>query len=128
MGDINYVIGIKTGDVADAGTDADISVQVYGRDFGATRAIKLDKPNYNDFERGDYDAYAFTDRDVGELSHVVFFINASAYLSDGWYLESLFIIKVGTNERWTATINEWIKSSSQYINEFRFGPVYLEKV
>ena len=63
--DIQYKIIVKTGDTAKAGTDADVRIQLIGKD-AMTKPTKLDNFFRDDFERGRTDKFLVTMKDIGE--------------------------------------------------------------
>lgn len=56
---------MKTGDTAKAGTDADVKIQLIGKD-SVTKPTKLDNFFRDDFERGRTDKFDVKMRDIGE--------------------------------------------------------------
>ena len=71
MSDANYRVTVNTSDETKAGTDLDVWCQIVGTE-GRTVATLFDKGGYNDFESGDSDGYLVVDKDVGEITHIVF--------------------------------------------------------
>ena len=82
---VTYMIEVKTGGVANAGTDADVYIRALGS-RSDTNYMELDNPG-DDRERGDLDTYGpFYLSDLGTLTEVrVSFFPAGD--SPDWYLD-----------------------------------------
>ena len=63
--EVQYKIIVKTGDTAKAGTDADVKIQLIGKD-AVTKPTKLDNFLRDDFERGRTDKFMVKMKDIGE--------------------------------------------------------------
>ena len=91
---------MHTGSMKYAGTDNTVSIAIAGdRDsFTGTKFHTLDKTLYNDFEKGDTDAYTFTDIDIGLIEFVVVKVEKALHLigDPDFYLEKLRV-SVGFN-------------------------------
>ena len=91
---------MHTGSMKYAGTDNMVSIAIAGnRDsFTGTKFHTLDKTLYNDFEKGDTDAYTFTDIDIGLIEFVVVKVEKALHLlgDPDFYLEKLRV-SVGFN-------------------------------
>jgi hypothetical protein len=84
-----YQVAIKTGDREKAGTDAEVFIQLFGAN-GSTPEIKLDHPNFNDFEKGHVDVFEITGKDVGWINKVRLFHNNKKD-QPGWYVDTATI-------------------------------------
>ncbi|XP_061658036.1 lipoxygenase homology domain-containing protein 1-like [Syngnathoides biaculeatus] len=82
-----YVIHVKTGDVAGAGTDANVWVIIFGEN-GDTGTLALKECNRsNKFERKQVDTFRFTDiLSLGDLSKVRVWHDNTG-LAPGWHLD-----------------------------------------
>ncbi|XP_061603543.1 lipoxygenase homology domain-containing protein 1 [Phyllopteryx taeniolatus] len=82
-----YVIQVKTGDVAGAGTDANVWVIIFGEN-GDTGSLALKECNRsNKFERKQVDSFRFTDiLSLGDLSKVRVWHDNTG-LAPGWLLD-----------------------------------------
>jgi|GEM_PF-3968349 len=71
---VYYEIWVKTGDVDRAGTDDDIYINLYnefGEYYPPSGAILLDKPNYDDHERGQLDIHKIqVNLDFGPITRI----------------------------------------------------------
>lgn len=75
-----------TGDVADAGTDCDIAMTVYGDD-GATPEVTLEKGEES-FERGGVEMFRRELEDVGKLHKIRIGHKAKGNRTN-WYLDKV---------------------------------------
>ena len=73
--DTIYHVKIKTGDVFEAGTDADVHLQIFGEN-GNTDKIQLTTFNnsINTFQRGSIDTFTFQSHDLGKVCYFLFLL------------------------------------------------------
>ncbi|XP_044287456.1 lipoxygenase homology domain-containing protein 1 isoform X2 [Varanus komodoensis] len=90
---INYEVCIVTGDVRNAGTNANVFMQVYG-DLGKTEVLIL-KNRSNNYERGASETFKIEAADVGKLYKIRIGHDGSG-IGDGWFLESVTLKKMAT--------------------------------
>jgi hypothetical protein len=105
----HHYVTIQTGRRDGAGTDANIYIQLRGT-RGDSRDFLLDKPNYDDFERGDRDTYHLGEFDIGTLTHVAL-RNDGANSGADWFVEWVCI---SGDERTChsdgrITISDWLR-------------------
>ena len=69
-----YHVHVKTGDVRSAGTDANVSLKIFGSK-GDTDSLKLrnSEGGGNKFERGRTDLFKIETNDIGKVSFVLTF-------------------------------------------------------
>ncbi|MDI6448631.1 PLAT/LH2 domain-containing protein [Anaerobaca lacustris] len=115
---IECIVTITTGSVKKAGTDADVYFEIAGH-----RTL-LDKPGYNDFEKGDTDTYhlgvpAMTLKELRESVILLYHDNTGKY--PGWYVdkvdmkvrfENTYIFKL--YKRWWYSIGWLAKDEGPY--------------
>jgi PLAT/LH2 domain-containing protein len=105
-----YQIAVRTGDVASAGTDADVSLWVDGT-RGSTGWVFLDNSDDN-FERGATDYFYIESADIGvPVSAWIYFVPRG--VASGWFLDTVtFDGKVFTYYNWlTSTGTYTLKST-----------------
>ena len=100
-------VQIKTGSKIFSGTNSDVYIN-----FG-TKSFKLDKPMYNDFEKGDNDIYiiddnTLTDKDLSTFSLEIKPVN---YMYDDWYVEKVSMFNTGKLVK-SVNPNVWLTKSS----------------
>nr|CAB3263471.1 lipoxygenase homology domain-containing protein 1-like [Phallusia mammillata] len=83
-----YEITVTTGDVFNAGTDANVTLQLYGED-GKSESIKL-RNRTDNFERNAVDKFKIESKDVGPITKVRIGHDGKG-VGSGWFLESLKI-------------------------------------
>jgi len=88
-GALNYHITFHTGDRANAGTDGDVYLKLYGNKYGATTTspwLYLDNSS-NNWERNRYDVFDRYLTDLGTITRAcVYFDDHGGSYSD-WYLD-----------------------------------------
>jgi hypothetical protein len=100
-----FYIWVKTGTTSGAGTDANIHIEIRGS--AATGEVRLDKPNYDDFERGDLDLYQSVPMRIGTIDAIMLKSDGSGAGAD-WYVEW---VCVGTDPN----PNESCRDDQKYI-------------
>jgi PLAT/LH2 domain len=100
---VGVVVTIQTGNIEWAGTDADVSLSIGGHDF------PLDKPGYDDFERGDVDSYYFrTELTLDQLRNdQITLQHDNARGNPGWYVSSVVLQIQQPNQRNLLTYKRW---------------------
>ena len=104
-----YIVEIRTADEKDAGTDADIMINIHG-DKNETGYKSLDTENYDDFERGSTKSYLIsTPLNIGTIQS--FTIKSdNAGKDPGYKLERVKIIDANNNKVYPPiTCNQWIE-------------------
>ena len=105
-GTMVYEISLRTGDVARAGTNADVFITLNGTN-GSSREYLLDKSG-NDFRRGATDTFTVEQSaDLGELTSVRIRQDGSG-LMPGWYLEDIRIKLRHTEQSWYFPCGRWL--------------------
>jgi pimeloyl-ACP methyl ester carboxylesterase len=110
----SLVLKIKTADNAGAGTDADISVNIMGVDWGV-----LDTPWQTDFGTGDYDTYDLyalfpskvpASPTVHDITSIAFSMSNIGYFDTYTYSWKLAYVDIRVNQRpfCTVNFNTWI--------------------
>ena len=101
-----YVFQIKTGDVFQGGTDANVSLGLNGLDASMKPVQITDPSTINDWERGDTNTGVIETEDLGELqtgqlSH------DDTKAGSGWYVDWVKITSEEDGREWTATVGRW---------------------
>ncbi|KAG1672531.1 hypothetical protein FOA52_002840, partial [Chlamydomonas sp. UWO 241] len=105
-GPTNYRIEVVTSDIRGAGTDADVSIVVYG-EKGDTGDRKLDAANVNDFERGNTDVFFVTSSNVGAMQKIKIKSTGSG-LGAAWHLARVVVTSSATGETLPFPFNNWV--------------------
>ena len=79
-----YNIKVKTGDIGNAGTDANVHLKIFGEkgDSGALRLEHSDTTS-NKFERGRTDSFKIESEDIGKIDKIKIGHNGKG-LGSGW--------------------------------------------
>jgi hypothetical protein len=107
---IKYIVQIKTSDVGDAGTDANVYLRIQGNK-GQTDEIRLNSLiSGNAFERLRTDQVEFFATDVGAISNITI-RHDNSHTNPGWHLSNVKVYKGSTG---TTPIffdaNRWLES------------------
>jgi len=101
-----YQIKVKTGDVKDAGTDANISASIIGKK-GKTESLKLKNSEHtNKFEQGQIDTFAMEGADVGAVTQVTIGHDNSG-LGASWHCESVEVLELGAGTTYFFPCDQW---------------------
>lgn len=101
---IEYKITIVTSQIKGAGTDANVSICLYGQK-AFTHPIPLTS-TLHDFERGKVDEFRVQTEDLGILEWIeVGHDNTSA--NPSWHLAEVFVENITLNLVWIFSINQW---------------------
>ncbi|CAF1287745.1 unnamed protein product [Rotaria sordida] len=103
-----YNIRIKTGDIFQAGTDADVYLKIFG-ESGDTDKIQLRTANNtsNKFERGRTDHFTFEFDDLGKIEHIIIGHNAKNFEAR-WFLDWIEIDIPMRGELYRFVCNRWL--------------------
>ena len=112
--DATYYIAFQTGNVDYAGTDARISLDVYGT-LGSISQYIYSNPDpprsaqyVGGFERGDLDHISVLSADLGELSSIRVSIDNSGS-NPRWYLDRVEITRRSDGRRWVFYARSWVE-------------------
>ncbi|KAM4575790.1 LOW QUALITY PROTEIN: lipoxygenase homology domain-containing protein 1 [Odontesthes bonariensis] len=100
-----WSLWIWTSDLPNAGTDADISFQVYGVK-GKSDEVKLDNKTDN-FEQGQVDRFMVELPDLGKLTKLRIWHEKRNPFA-GWHLSKVTIMKTLTKEKYTFPCERWL--------------------
>lgn len=104
---IAYTVRVKTGDVPDAGTTADVMITLNGKGRKSTQKIPLLLSNNRKFERGKTEVFSLDEPDVGDLKSIEIEHNGRTK-SEGWFLDSI-IIEIPTKGKvYQFTCKRWL--------------------
>lgn len=65
---VQYKVLAHTSKVRNAGTDANVFVELHGRDATTSGKLRLDKWMPNHFERGKVDTFTVSCKDIGDIT------------------------------------------------------------
>lgn len=106
---MDYCVVIRTGDKQKAGTNAKVYITLIGTQC-RTPEIRLDHPNYNDFERNHRDEFNIGTNDVGELTQIRI-RHDNTGKGPGWYLDSILVIRGSDGGAWETHPKRWLATT-----------------
>jgi len=104
---IGYEITIATSDEKNAGTDANISIRLYGSGGQQSDRVFLDRPDIDDFERGSENTYVVTLEDIGDVPKQITVRSDNSGDKPGWKLNWIRIRDLKRNKIWNAHCAQW---------------------
>lgn len=103
----SYAIKVYTGNVQNAGTDADVYITLYSED-GRNSGERLLDNSDNNFERNKTDMFTIEMQDIGAIRAVRIRHDNSGN-RPGWYLDKIVVHNNATpNCEWTFPCNKWL--------------------
>ncbi|XP_072269601.1 lipoxygenase homology domain-containing protein 1 [Pyxicephalus adspersus] len=122
-----WSLWIWTSDIKNAGTDANILLQIYG-EKGKSDEIRLDNKSDN-FETGQIDKFMIELPDLGPLYKVrIWHEKRNAF--SGWHLSKLTLLKTLTKDKYTFKCGRWLdlnEDDGEIVRELPAeGPLVLE--
>ncbi|XP_062984875.1 lipoxygenase homology domain-containing protein 1 [Elgaria multicarinata webbii] len=88
---VNYEVNVETGDVRNAGTNANIFMQIYG-ELGKTEVLILQNRS-NNYERGASETFKIEALEVGKVYKIRIGHDGKG-IGDGWFLVSVTVKKL----------------------------------
>ncbi|CAF2355156.1 unnamed protein product [Rotaria sp. Silwood2] len=106
-----YNVRIKTGDIFQGGTDADVYLKIFGEN-GDTDIIQLRTANNtsNKFEKGRTDHFTLEFDELGKIQHIIIGHNGKN-LGAGWFLDWIEIDIPMRGELYRFVCNRWLDKS-----------------
>ncbi|KAL6113992.1 loxhd1 [Pungitius sinensis] len=103
-----WSLWIWTSDIPSAGSDADISLQVYG-EKGKSDELRLDNKTDN-FEQGQVDRFMIELPDLGKLTKLRLWHEKRNPFA-GWHLNKATLMKTLTKEKYTFPCGRWLDTN-----------------
>jgi len=102
---VAFLMTISTSNISSAGTDADVFIEIAGSKF------LMDKPGYDDFEKGDTDSYQFQmHMTLGELRKAVIRLyHDNSGSKPGWYCGQVTMQVKFENSNYMRLYKRWDK-------------------
>ncbi|XP_078368600.1 lipoxygenase homology domain-containing protein 1-like isoform X2 [Oculina patagonica] len=126
---VAYSLTFKTGDMPYAGTDANVTLQLFG-DKGQTEKIMLRQESgktLKRFDRGRTDRFTVQTMDVGKVERIRL-SHDNTGPNPEWYLESLRIEIQSRDEKYMFPCNRWLTGDEDRRVEVEVYPVDEDKV
>jgi len=102
-----YSVKVLTGSIKDAGTDAEIYIQLCG-EKGTSKDLQLDTKE-NNFEKGSLDEFSVKTNNVGWLNKIRLSLNDDNGKSGpGWFVSYVEVTDDDHHVVWHIDINQWM--------------------
>ncbi|XP_060561299.1 lipoxygenase homology domain-containing protein 1-like [Ruditapes philippinarum] len=104
----SYHIHVKTGDVAGAGTDANVYLIIYGAKGDTGQLMLRQSASFkNKFERGKTDVFKIRATDIGQIKRIKVGHDGTS-LNDGWFLDMVKILVPSRGEQYVFACHRWL--------------------
>lgn len=103
---VQYLIEVVTADISHAGTDANVSITLYGSN-GDTGQRQLTKKFVNLFERGKTDDFKIEALDLGQLTRLRIEHDNKGF-GAGWMLDRVDVTNLTSQEKVTFPCGQWL--------------------
>ncbi|XP_071125882.1 allene oxide synthase-lipoxygenase protein-like isoform X3 [Mytilus edulis] len=114
MGRISYIVLVKTGDKKFSGTDANVSIILYGCKGIKTEEFVLDNFFRNDFESGTIDSFPVESNiNIPQIERIELWRDTSG-ISSSWYVDWIEVKNQTTAEASIFPVFRWIKGNYHY--------------
>ena len=115
----DFVIVVHTGDRADSGTDASVYIKLFGAAGEQSKSILLDRPFFNDFERGAENSFSVSKNDYGTLNYFskidsIELSRDSFGMQDEWFVDKIIVECPTQNVNYIFPIFRWIKPGIKF--------------
>jgi lipoxygenase homology domain-containing protein 1 len=104
-----YEVKVVTGDRRGAGTDANVSIMLYGENGNSERPKVLQSSSSN-FERGATDVFGVDSKDLGNLTKIRIGHDGVGFGS-GWFLDKIYVTHPLSKQQWTFLCGRWLDKS-----------------
>jgi hypothetical protein len=103
-----YTVEVVTGKKFGCGTDANVSIVLYGdKDDSGERKLEKSLKYMNKFEKGQTDIFEINAVDLGALSKVKIWHDNSG-LKPGWFLDRVSVTSAKDGQRYDFPCNRWL--------------------
>ncbi len=103
-----YRVTVYTGNIENAGTDADVFITLFGKNGISSGERMIDNAEDN-YEKGKVDVFQLELQQLGDLEAIrIRHDNSGSY--PGWFLDKIVID--GEGKQWTFPANRWFAYSS----------------
>ncbi len=124
---VNYAIVVRTSDILNAGTDANVHLKVYGSlDKSDWMGLDRSETHRNKFERGNLDRFMIREKFFGNLDKIRIRHDGKG-VAAGWHLQEVVIECEEVNRKWVFSCNRWLdKNEGDGRIEVELKPVESE--
>jgi hypothetical protein len=104
---IPYTVRVKTGDVSNADTSANVSIRLIGRRSQETQWIPLELMQRRRFERGKVETFSLQERRIGDLKCIEIQHDGETP-ADSWFLDNISIEMPTEGRIYHFPCNKWL--------------------
>ena len=112
----SYHVRIKTGDKRNAGTDADVSLKIFGAKGDTGNQMLKKSNNVNKFESGKVDEFDFELDDIGKIEKIKIGHNGKG-VGAGWFLDWIEIDVPAKGLRYKFSAHRWLAEDEGKLKE-----------
>ncbi|KAK3100682.1 hypothetical protein FSP39_023741 [Pinctada imbricata] len=113
---VDFMIYVRTGDLKNAGTDANVKMTLYDDVGRETRDLELDNFFKNDFEAGANDSFPFKKiPNFGNKVTKIKFWRDNAGIASDWFVDRILVENRKSNDIFVFPVYRWIKSGREYV-------------
>eukprot|EP00041_Stephanoeca_diplocostata_P002284 m.25236 g.25236 ORF g.25236 m.25236 type:complete len:264 (+) comp13152_c0_seq1:61-852(+) len=107
---VKYQITTTTSDIKGGGTDANVSITLFGslNDSTGKRLLRKSKTHLDKFEKGHRDVFEIEALDLGQIKKVRIEHDGKGIKNSDWHLESVTVENMSTNEKTDFPCGQWI--------------------
>ena len=106
----SYKVVVFTSDIRSAGTDANVTIRMFGEDGTALEEMPLDSSK-NDFERNRMDEFTLRGKNVKRVAKIDIGHDGK-WLGSGWHLNKVQVTNLSTTDSTFFVANRWLDSKN----------------
>jgi len=110
---VEYIIHVKTGDKKFAGTDANVTLVLFGPNGQKSNDITLDNFFRNDFESGQKDSFEVEAPNFPNVERIELWRDEAGILAN-WFVDTVEVVNTISKEVTIFPLFRWIKPNYRY--------------
>ena len=118
---MKYKISFITGNLKGAGTDANVSIKIFGTKKITNELVLVSK--FKNFERDVSDIFFIETSDLGEIEKIKI-SHDNQFLGANWYLDEVIIESRSKNKSWYFPVFKWIRKDHKVFVKSTKSAVY----
>ncbi|MCP5062432.1 MAG: hypothetical protein GY936_08220, partial [Ignavibacteriae bacterium] len=109
---MKYKLTFNTGTQSGSGTDADVSVILFGTKSNSEENILNSQTIGNVFEKGSSNSFVISVNDLGEIKKIKIWHN-NKWIGADWFLENVLLENISNKQKLYFPVNRWIKKNQR---------------
>jgi len=109
---MKYKLTFTTGIQSGSGTDADVSVVLFGTKGTTEEKVLNSQIIGNAFEKGSSNSFLIATDDLAEISKIKIWHNNKWFAAD-WFLDNVLIENISNKKKWYFQVNSWIRKDQK---------------